>query len=64
MDLDSKSLKSQMKQADRAGALSVLIVGSTELDTGRAPLRDMATGDQVEVELNAIGEYFNNRSGC
>jgi histidyl-tRNA synthetase len=64
MDLDSKSLKSQMKQADRAGALSVLIVGSAELDTGRAPLRDMATGDQVEVELNAVGEYFNNRSGC
>ncbi len=64
MDLDSKSLKSQMKQADRAGALSVLIVGSAELDGGRAPLRDMATGDQVELELDSVGQYFNKKSGC
>ena len=35
MDLESKSLKSQMKQADRFGARAVLIVGSDELKAGR-----------------------------
>ncbi len=63
MDLDSKSLKSQMKQADRAGAQSVLIVGSDELENGRAPLRNMATGEQIELELASIADHFKNSTG-
>lgn len=54
MDLDSKSLKSQMKQADKAGACYVLIVGSQELDNNKAPLRNMATGEQVELGLEPV----------
>lgn len=53
MDHDGKSLKSQMKQADKAGAAYVLIVGDDELAKGAAILRDMAGQDQREVELNA-----------
>jgi len=64
MDLESKSLKSQMKQADRFGARAVLIIGSDELEAGRAPLRDMATGDQTEINLAGIGEYFQQMCGA
>ena len=53
MDLDAKSLKSQMKQADRAQAGHVLIIGDQELDSGRAPLRNMLSGEQAELELGA-----------
>jgi len=52
MDLDAKSLKSQMKQADKAGSRFVLIIGEQELAENRAPLRDMATGEQTELELS------------
>ncbi len=64
MDLDSKSLKSQMKQADRAGARAVLIIGSEELKAGRAPLRDMTTGDQADIDLAGVGTYFQQKNGA
>ena len=53
MDHEGKSLKSQMKQADKAGAPYVLIVGDDELAKGCAILRDMASQDQGEVALTA-----------
>jgi len=53
MDFEAKSLKSQMKQADRAGAGYVLIVGDQELESMQAPLRNMATGVQTDLKLEA-----------
>jgi len=51
MDLEGKSLKSQMKQADRARARFVLIVGEAELACGEAVLRDMASKEQQPLPL-------------
>lgn len=54
MDLEGRSLKSQMKQADKSGAPRVLIVGEDELNAGQGILRDMNTRDeQQQVELKA-----------
>ncbi len=54
MDLEGRSLKSQMKQADKAGAARVLIVGEDELAAGRGLLRAMKSKEeQQQVELNA-----------
>lgn len=63
MDLSAKSLKSQMKRADRLGAARVLIVGETELKQGAAILRDMVTKDQEKVALEGIVEELIKRSG-
>ena len=63
MDLDTKSLKSQMKQADRAGARYALIVGSQELEDKQAPLRNMKTGEQTDLQLEEIGGFFTEMSG-
>ncbi|MEN8807827.1 MAG: histidine--tRNA ligase [Desulfobacterales bacterium] len=60
MDLDSKSLKSQMKQADKAGARFVVIIGSQELENKQAPLRNMKTGEQTDLQLAAIGDFLAN----
>lgn len=60
MDLDGRSLKSQMKQADRAGAAFTLIVGSQELENNLAPLRNMQTGEQVELHLDSVSNFFND----
>jgi histidyl-tRNA synthetase len=53
MDLENRSLKSQMKQADKAGASFVLIVGEKELEQGKAVLRDMKTKEQKELAIDA-----------
>lgn len=53
MDLEGRSLKSQMKQADRSGAGWVLIVGDNELRDGQGVLRNMQTQDQRPVALEA-----------
>jgi histidyl-tRNA synthetase len=56
MDFDDRSLKSQMKRADRLGARRVLIVGQSELEKGAAVLRDMKTKDQQELALDQVAD--------
>ncbi len=53
MDLEGRSLKSQMKQADKSGAQWVLIVGDEELRNGQGLLRNMRTQEQQLVVLDA-----------
>jgi len=54
MDLADKSLKSQMKRANRLGAPHVLILGDHELQAGEAVLRNMQTKDQTSISLENI----------
>jgi histidyl-tRNA synthetase len=49
LDFDGRSLKSQMRLADKLGALAVLIIGEEELKSGTFVLRDMATKEQRNV---------------
>jgi len=49
-----KSLKAQMKRADRLGCKRALIVGQRELESGKAILRDMRSKQQTEIELDGI----------
>lgn len=51
MDYAGKSLKAQLRRADKLGARRVLILGGDELARGVAQLRDMAAGSQEEVPL-------------
>lgn len=51
MDYEGRSLKSQMKQADKLNAAYVLMIGDDELEKGAALLRNMATQEQMAVEL-------------
>jgi histidyl-tRNA synthetase len=51
MDHEGRSLKSQMKQADKACALFALIIGDQELDNRAGLLRNMQTQEQLSVEL-------------
>ncbi len=56
MDMENRSLKSQMKRANRLGAKFVLIVGEDELGKGEVILRDMTTKEQVSVPLENLVE--------
>lgn len=54
MDYSGRSLKSQMKQADKAGARFVAIYGEAEAQAQSATLRDMAAATQSTVPLADI----------
>jgi len=51
MEYSGKSLKAQLRRADKLGAAKVLILGGDELARGVAQLRTMADGTQEEVPL-------------
>ena len=52
-DLCGRSLKAQMKYADKAGASYVLVVGDDEIQKNSAELRNMGNGERAQVELTA-----------
>jgi histidyl-tRNA synthetase len=45
-DLKGRSMKAQMREANRQQAPTVVIAGKDELDAGHVIVKDMATGDQ------------------
>ena len=53
-DLIGKSLKAQMKYANKLGADYTLILGDSEIDAGKAQLRDMKNSEQREVDLESF----------
>ncbi len=53
-DLVGRSLKAQMKYANKIGAEYTLIIGDSEIDAGRAQLRNMQSGEQTEVALDSF----------
>jgi histidyl-tRNA synthetase len=56
-DYEGKSLKSQMRRADKLKARYTLILGEEELKRGRATLRNMGTKSQEEIPM---GDGFLN----
>jgi len=52
LDYDGRSLKSQMRRADRTGARYVVLMGEEELGRGRIIIRNMKTKEQEEVTVN------------
>ncbi len=62
MDFNGRKVKAQMKSADRKGAAYVIVIGETELESGKVALKTMATGEQQELEFNKIaGAILENR---
>jgi histidyl-tRNA synthetase len=54
LDYEGKSLKSQMRRADKLKAQYVLILGEEELKKGRAVLRNMEDKSQEEIPISDI----------
>ncbi len=58
-DFLARSLKAQMREADRQQVKFVLVVGQQELGSGRAILKDMKTGEQKEIRLDEIRKQLS-----
>ena len=57
-DYMDRSVKAQMKYANKLGAKHTVILGENELNSNAAKIKNMETGEQTEVALDAIAAYF------
>lgn len=53
-DYEGRSLKSQMRRADKLQARWVVIVGENEIEKRMATIRDMKTKEQVDVPFETV----------
>lgn len=51
-DILEKSLKAQLKYADKKNAKYLLVIGDEEISKNIAMLKNMSTGEEVEISLN------------
>ena len=57
-DYMDRSVKAQMKYANKIGAKNTLIIGENEIKEKKAIIKNMETHEQVEVELDNVVNYF------
>ena len=57
-DVFERSFKAQMKYADKVNAKNLIVIGENELTSGKAKLKNMASGEEKEISLdvNSIKE--------
>ncbi len=55
-DISNRGLKAQMKYANKIGALYTLVLGDTEVDSGKAKLKNMNTGEETDISLNTLSQ--------
>jgi histidyl-tRNA synthetase len=60
-DYMDRSVKAQMKYANKIGAKNAVIIGADELQKNTAKIRNMENGEQVEVSLDKIAEFLNRK---
>ncbi|HUU26871.1 MAG TPA: histidine--tRNA ligase [archaeon] len=61
MDPENRSLKAQLRQADKLGISHVMILGEQELAEQQVQIKEMATGSQEKIRLSEIEDYINTR---
>lgn len=61
LDYMKRSLKAQMKAADREKASYAVILGDSEIENNEAVIRDMASSEQVSVSLDEVINYLEER---
>lgn len=57
-DYMDRSVKAQMKYANKIGAKNTVIIGADEIEKGIAVIKNMMTHEQTEVKLSEIVSYF------
>lgn len=55
-DTMNRSVKAQMKYANKLDARLSAILGDSELESGKLNLKDMATGESIEVSFDELSE--------
>ena len=62
MGYDEKSLRSQLRHANKLGAAFTVMLGERELAAGEVALKEMRGGEQEDVPLDEVVTYLQRRA--
>ena len=57
-DLMNRSVKAQMKYANKIGAQNTVIIGADELAAGRVQIKNMNTHEETSVAVDELADFF------
>lgn len=57
----SRSLKSQMKYADKLGCDFAVIIGDDELEKGVCKVREMKTSSEEVVRIEGLAQHIKSK---
>lgn len=57
-DVSDRGIKAQMKYANKIGAEYVVVIGDNELESGTAKLKNMESGEEMDVKLETLADDF------
>ena len=63
IDLAARSMKAQMREANRIKASYALFIGTAEYAAGLYSLKNLATSEQITLSLDAVVERLLERAG-
>ncbi|MBP8775627.1 MAG: histidine--tRNA ligase, partial [Eubacterium sp.] len=58
LDLNQRSVRAQMKYADKLGAKFNVVIGDNEVEAKTAKLKNMQTGEETEINLDTFVNGF------
>ncbi len=61
LDYHGRNLKKQLHKASRTGARFTLVLGETEVAAGRVAVKDMATQEQIEQNVEELLPWLKSR---
>jgi len=61
MDPEPRSLKAQLRQADKLGVSHVLILGEQELAEQKVQLKEMTSGEQSSLPIGELEDYLKSK---
>jgi histidyl-tRNA synthetase len=60
IDIMNRSIKAQMKYADKIGAKYTIAIGDDEVDNRKIIVKNMKDGSQTPLNASEAAEYINN----
>ena len=60
-DYMNRSVKAQMKYANKLNARYTIIIGDNELETNTGRIKNMETGEQTEIALDQLARVLEER---
>lgn len=60
-DFLSRSVRGQMKLADKMGAKYVVIIGPDELETGELKIRRMDSGEETGIAVDSVADFLHDQ---
>ena len=61
LELEERSFKAQLREANRSGAPLAVVRGDSEMEKNTVIVKNMADGEQTEISADAVFEFLHKR---